>query len=167
MSDSLTEPPEAPTTIKRLPVEYDQKINTFLGEILFNATQAKSMCFITDTMGKISGTAKSVMITLRDSIIGAENGSIVSGFIEEGSEIDAEFSNYAVLSTDNVLEIYRPYYLRFKSIGMLKIVENFDLGPIVALTYDPENIDGSSTDEQWMTAWNNLIELCGNNQRGA
>ncbi len=165
MSDSLTTAPSAPTTIKRLPIEYDQKINTLLNDILYNASQAKAMCFVTDTLGAITGNAKNTMLALRDAICGDE--SIISDFIAEGSDGDTGFSNYAVLSDDgNTLEIYRPYYLRYKQIGMLKIVENFDLTLIKALTYDSADPEGSSTDEQWMTAWNELIESCGNNQRG-
>jgi hypothetical protein len=164
---SATEAPEPPTTIKRLPIEYDQKINSFLNDILYNASQAKAMCFVTDTMGKITANAKNTMLALKDAIIGGAEGSIVNDFITEGSDGETGFSNYAVLSDENVLEIYRPYYSRYKQIGMLKIVENFDLGPIVALSYDSTDEASSSTDEQWQTAWNDLIELCGNNQRGA
>ncbi len=161
---SATEAPAVPTTIKRLPIEYDQKINTFLNDIIYNASQAKAMCYVTDTMGKITANAKNTMIVLRDAIIGGTDGSIVDDFINEGSEADATFSNYAVLDTDGrILEMYRPFYLRYKTIGMLKIVENFDLGPIIDLNPDA---DTGSTDEEFMTAWNGLIEACGNNQRG-
>ncbi len=160
MADSKTTAPDFPETsqIKRLPIEYDQKINVLLNGIMYNATQAKAMCFVTDTMGNITLTAKKTMIALRDAIIGGTEGSIIDDFIAED-----EGANFAVLSDDGfTLEIYRPFYIRYKQVAMLKIVEDFDLTEIRALDYESTE----QTDAEWVTAWNNIIEACGNNQRG-
>ncbi len=148
-----TTPPGAPTTIKRLPIEYDQQINSMFNDMLFNASQAKAMCFVTDTMGHITQDAKTTMLVLRDAIFGGTEGSIVQDFI------DVE-SNYGVVE-NNVLEIYRPYYERYKQIGMLRVVEKFNLQPLVDLGTDAE-----AEDIVWQTTWNDLIEAIGNNQRG-
>ncbi len=158
-----------PLTIKRLPIEYDQKINVLLNDIMYNANQAKAMCFVTDTMGRITATAKNTMLVLRNAIINGTEPSIVQDFLVEGTDDTAEnyvpgFNNYAVLSeTGRTLEIYRPYYSSYKKIGMLKIVENFYLGEIIDLSIEE---GAESTDQQFMDAWNNLIEACGDNQRG-
>ncbi len=160
MADSKTTAPELTEgfQIKRLPIEYDQKINVLLNGILYNATQAKAMCFVTDTMGNISATAKNVIITLRDAIIGGTEGSIIQDFVDEDSG-----ANFAVLSDDGfTLEIYRPYYIRYKQVAMLKIVEDFDLTEIRALDTESTEL----TDSDWINAFNNLIEAVGNNQRG-
>ncbi len=156
MSTSLTTAPDAPTTIKRLPVEYDQQINVFLGDIIYNAAQGKAMCFVTDNMGVMTESAKSTAIACRDAIIGGADGSIVDDFV-------TDVANYAVLSDDgNVVEIYRPYYAKFKTIGMLKIVENLDFTKLVAL--DPA--EGASTDQDFADAFNEILASAGNNQRG-
>ena len=146
-----TSAPAAPSTIKQLPIEYDQLINNLLDNIEYNAAQAKSMCFVTDSLGNITADAKAQMVSLATAI-----ATILASFTGEAS-------NYGVYA-NSLLGIYRPYYSDLNVVGMIQVVGDLDFSDMVALDATPST---GSTDQQFRDAWNQVIEYCGDNKRGA
>lgn len=148
---STSYPQPYPTTIKQLPVEYDQLINNFLDNIEFDACQAKSLCFVTDSLGYITTNAKSQMGILAESIV-----NIIETF-------SSNAANFAVWDTENsLLGIYRPYYIDLNIIGMLKIVGDIDFSVLVSIINPVSQI----SDSDYRNCWNQIIEICGNCKRG-
>jgi hypothetical protein len=146
-----TTAPAAPSTIKHLPIEYDQLINNLLDNIEYNAAQAKTMCFVTDSLGNITADAKAQMVVLATSIV-----DILGTFSDEPS-------NFAVYD-QNLLGIFRPYYSNLNEVGMIQILGDLDFSNMVVLDATPST---GSTDEEFRDAWNAVIEYCGDNKRGA
>jgi len=142
-----TSAPAAPSTIKQLPVEYDQLINNLLDNLEYNCAQAKSLCFVTDSLGAITSEAKVQM-----DAIAAANSTILTTFAGVSS-------NFAVYASD-LLGIYRPYYSDLNTVGMIQVVGDVSFVDMNALD------NTSSTDAQYRDCWNALIEAVGDSKRG-
>ena len=147
---SLT-PPSPPLTIKQSPVEYDQQINNLLFNIEYNAAQAKSLCFVVDSLGAITSSAKTQIFNLKTSI---------TNMLTTYASV---LTNYAVYDGINNKKfgIWRPYYVSLNTIGMLEIVGDLDLTKLIDLT------EATSSDDDIINAFNTVLEYCGDNIRGA
>ena len=131
-----TIPPNPPTQINQNSIEYNQMVNNFLDNLEYNAFLAKNSNV--DQMNLLYISTLNIINTYK---------SMADTFCVYDS---------------NLLAIFRPYYVNFNIIGMIKAVGDIDLSHIHNFSIQTP----PPTQSEYFNAWCEFLEALQNSKYG-